>query len=146
MKIFSFSILLISFGFCSFLLGVSTTKDSLNKTLNQSAKTLEESLPDIFFAPLEYTRESMGTFLEFTFNHPLYGPKFFAFNLFHVSEFLKHAPKTKQPRRYCTKALQRFTSKEQSLIYINSTAFFELLEQLPEFLATYFDKTKEKEK
>lgn len=122
----------------------SFSKDNEKKRDNQHMHTLEESLPEIFFSPLEYTRASIGYFLEHTYNHPLYGPKFFALNLFHVGEFLKHAHKTKQPRRYISKALQRFIHKEHNLIYINSTAFFELLEQLPEFLQSYFDKSKEK--
>ncbi len=122
----------------------SFSKDSEKKGDNQYMHTLDDSLPEIFFAPLEYTRASIEQFLEHTYNHPLYGPKFFALNLFHVAEFLKHAHKTRQPRRYISKALQRFIHKEHSLIYINSTAFFELLEQLPEFLKPYFDKSKEK--
>jgi hypothetical protein len=126
-------------------ISVLLPKDNVNGFDNQYMHA-EETLPDMFFAPIACTRSSISYFLEHTYNHPLYGPEFLAFNLFHVEQFLNHARFTKQPRRYTAQALSPFTRKIQSLYIIHYTAFFEILEQLPAILKPLFDKNKEKQK
>lgn len=137
---FIFSLSLISYP--------SLSKDIVNKLDNQYNRSLEDKLPAIFFEPIQCTRSSISYFLENTYNHPLYGPKYFAFNLLHVTDFIRHASTLQQPRRYIAKSLRLFLRKQYSLLYINinSTAFFEFLKELPVLLKPYFDRNKEKQK
>ncbi len=89
------------------------------------------------YAPVEFTPNGLRSFLH-TYNRIEYGQDVLPNNFDHVIQFLKHGKRTKQKSAYAKSVFKLFGNKIKSAQYVNSYAFSELLEQLPNLLADYF--------
>jgi len=117
------------------------SQDTQKSFSNQQRQ--ESTIPDSFFTPLTYSKSSISTFLQSTFNHPLYPQHFLALNFGHVTQLLSLAKHHNHPREFIRRGLGLFVLKFHS-IYVNSYAACTFLEDLTTLLAPYTDTTADK--
>lgn len=89
------------------------------------------------FIPIEFTPGGLNYFFEYSYNEPWY-KDFLPNNFLHMTQFLQYGKNTKQNGAFLKSVLKLFSNKLKSCSYINSYAFLELLEIMPELTNQYF--------
>lgn len=90
------------------------------------------------FAPIEFTAEGLNNFFENIYNQYWYGKEFLPSNFTHMIQFLEFGKQTKQQGAFFKSVLKLFGNKLKSSSYVNSYAFIELLNVMPNLTKQYF--------
>jgi len=91
------------------------------------------------FAPVLFTATGLHDFFENIYNKYWYGKDFLPNNFSHMMQFLEYGKKTKQNGAYLKSVMKLFGNKLKSASYVNSYAFIDLLEVMPDFAKHYFE-------
>lgn len=90
------------------------------------------------FVPIKFTPEGLNNFFENIYNKNWYAKEFLPKNFLHMTQFLQYGKNTKQSGAFLKSVLMLFSNKLKASTCINSYAFLELLEIMPELIEHHF--------
>ncbi|KKP28587.1 MAG: hypothetical protein UR12_C0017G0015 [candidate division TM6 bacterium GW2011_GWF2_30_66] len=90
------------------------------------------------FVPIEFTPKGLNSFFENIYNKDWYADEFLPKNFLHMTQFLQYGKNSQQSGAFLKSVLMLFSNKLKAATCINSYAFLELLEIMPELIDQYF--------